>query len=72
MMMVAVMAVVVMVILQRHGSGRLEYFNGNVYDGEWMEDMRHGRGTLTYFSGEVYTGEWLNDKKRSLVSLSLF
>ncbi len=48
---------------QRHGSGRLEYFNGNVYDGAWQEDMRHGYGTLTYATGEVYEGAWANDKK---------
>eukprot|EP00741_Cyanophora_paradoxa_P025073 tig00000342_g24201.t1 len=30
----------------RHGRGRMTYINGDVYDGEWIDDRRHGRGRM--------------------------
>jgi hypothetical protein len=59
---------------QMHGHGRLEYRNGNLYTGEFMNDKRHGQGTLQQVHdvgtstglvcGGTYTGQWVNDKKQ--------
>lgn len=42
---------------QKHGAGKMKYDNGNVYEGEWMNDKRAGKGTTKYSSGNVYIGE---------------
>eukprot|EP01015_Nassula_variabilis_P029214 TRINITY_DN6237_c0_g1_i5.p1 TRINITY_DN6237_c0_g1~~TRINITY_DN6237_c0_g1_i5.p1 ORF type:complete len:221 (-),score=45.43 TRINITY_DN6237_c0_g1_i5:38-700(-) len=47
----------------RNGSGKMKYQNGQVFEGNWKEDMREGHGVL--YSGDmriVYQGEWKNDK----------
>ena len=31
---------------KRHGQGVYLYVNGDVYQGEWEEDVKHGDGTL--------------------------
>jgi hypothetical protein len=41
---------------QKHGSGKMKYDNGNVYDGEWTNNKRDGKGITQYASGNVYTG----------------
>ncbi len=30
---------------QKHGSGKMKYNNGNVYEGEWKNNKRDGKGT---------------------------
>ncbi len=35
----------------RQGRGRMAYANGDVYDGEWLEDVRAGAGVLTLANG---------------------
>ena len=42
---------------QKHGSGKMKYDNGNVYDGEWKNNKRDGKGITHYASGNVYTGK---------------
>eukprot|EP01087_Luapelamoeba_hula_P015232 TRINITY_DN4523_c0_g1_i1.p1 TRINITY_DN4523_c0_g1~~TRINITY_DN4523_c0_g1_i1.p1 ORF type:complete len:214 (-),score=28.57 TRINITY_DN4523_c0_g1_i1:198-839(-) len=29
-----------------HGTGRLDYHNGDYYDGQWHQGLKHGRGVL--------------------------
>lgn len=29
---------------KKNGHGVLYYTNGNVYDGDWEDDMKHGKG----------------------------
>ena len=44
---------------QRHGSGKLVYANGDVYEGMFANHVRNGTGTFT--SKDVtYNGEWAN------------
>jgi len=43
----------------RHGSGRIKYECGNVYDGQWEHDKRSGTGTYWYACGDTYVGQWL-------------
>jgi hypothetical protein len=38
--------------------------SGDVYIGQWVNDMAHGRGTYYHAnSGATYEGEWVNDKQ---------
>ncbi len=37
------------------------YVSGNIYEGDWVNDVRHGKGTFTYANGQTKTGYWQND-----------
>ena len=37
--------------------------NGDVYDGEWINDQKSGYGKFIFANGNQYTGEFLNSKK---------
>jgi hypothetical protein len=39
------------------------YPNGDIYEGEWLNDKKHGQGKMTYANGDIYYGDWKNDKK---------
>lgn len=41
-----------------HGTGRMEYDDGVVYDGDWAHGVFEGNGTLTWPEGDSYTGEF--------------
>lgn len=45
--------------------GVMNYANGNVYDGEWVDGNKHGKGKIimTYANKEIYDGQWMNDKR---------
>jgi radial spoke head protein 1 len=36
------------------------YPNGDVYQGEWENDLKHGFGTYTYANGSKKKGTWNN------------
>ena len=38
------------------------YANGDIYEGEWLDDMRHGKGMLRLANTNRYEGEWKNNK----------
>jgi hypothetical protein len=44
---------------------RLQYGNGDKYEGFWLDSSQcpHGLGTYTWCSGVKYEGSWLNGKK---------
>ena len=44
-----------------NGHGRTIYPSGDVYIGEYKNDLRHGQGTHTSVDGAVYTGNWKMD-----------
>ena len=52
----------------QHGFGKMEYADGRVYEGIWVEGRRSGRGQCAYgaesgpFEGQVYNGEWRDNK----------
>lgn len=42
------------------GYGRLEYANGDVYEGEFVRGVFNGQGTFTSSTGWTYEGEFKN------------
>ena len=46
-----------------HGKGKLIYEDGNVYDGEFKDDMRCGHGDFTWADGKRYIGPWIDNKQ---------
>jgi hypothetical protein len=46
-----------------NGLGRLIHADGDVYEGEWMNDQAHGKGVYLHQDGASYTGEWVEDKQ---------
>lgn len=45
-----------------NGKGRLIHSDGDVYEGEWLNDKAHGKGTYIHMDGARYTGDWREDK----------
>ena len=39
------------ILKQRHGNGMYLYENGDLYDGEWKNNMKHGYGQYRFQSG---------------------
>ena len=39
-------------------NGIMTYANGDVYEGEWNDDVKSGNGIMKYANGDVYEGEW--------------
>lgn len=48
----------------KHGYGRMKYPNGDLYEGEWVENKMHGEGTYTYKkANDIYSGAWQDGLK---------
>ena len=47
----------------RHGQGVYIWDRGDVYIGEFENNMVSGHGTITYENGNVYTGDWTSGKQ---------
>jgi hypothetical protein len=45
-----------------NGRGRLIHADGDVYNGEWVDDKAEGYGTYTHMDGAIYVGMWKEDK----------
>lgn len=50
-----------------HGHGLMKYSRapriGQIYEGNWVDDLKCGQGRMIYANGDVYTGEWSNDMR---------
>lgn len=44
-------------------AGRLVCVDGNVYEGEWLDDKKHGQGREVYPNGARYVGTFLYSKR---------
>lgn len=38
--------------------------DGDIYDGDWIDDKAHGMGTYSHSNGAFYNGEWEDDKQQ--------
>jgi hypothetical protein len=43
------------------GYGIMRYNSGDLYDGEWYENLRHGKGIFTWSDGRAYEGYYKNN-----------
>jgi hypothetical protein len=46
----------------RHGKGVHYYSNGDVYDGEFLENKRVGKSRLRFADGAEYFGQFMDDE----------
>ena len=46
-----------------HGTGKMSYDSGRIYDGEWICGQWHGRGKLLNPNGDSYDGEFFFDAR---------
>jgi len=44
-------------------AGRMQYHNGDVYEGQWNNDDKTGYGKMTYEDGDNYEGQWRNNER---------
>ena len=40
----------------KRGRGKMEWSNGESYDGEWRDDLKHGKGVLSMPDTTKYEG----------------
>ena len=45
----------------RSGTGTMRYANGDIFEGQWANDMKNGPGVYYYADGAVYEGVWQED-----------
>jgi hypothetical protein len=46
-----------------NGKGKLFFFTGGSYIGDWSDGKYHGKGILEYSNGDVYSGQFKNNLK---------
>ena len=55
----------------RHGNGKMTYYSGEIYEGDWKDDKWHGVGTFKWPNGDVYFGNFANSKRNGQGTLIL-
>lgn len=45
----------------RKGKGKMNYINGDAYDGEWKDGARNGKGIYVWNSGAKYVGDFVDN-----------
>lgn len=45
-----------------NGYGRFILADGDVFQGNWVDDKAHGDGNYYYAEGATYKGSWNEDK----------
>ena len=46
----------------RCGFGKMQYRDGDVFEGNWLSDIKNGPGSLHFEEGGRYVGTWEEDK----------
>lgn len=46
----------------KSGTGKIEWADGDVYEGQWKEDKMHGTGNFTTKGGGRYAGKYHKGK----------
>ena len=47
----------------KEGFAVMYYSNGDVYEGNWKNNLKQGYGIMKYSNGNIYEGDWEKDKK---------
>jgi len=53
------------------GVGKINYPNGDIYEGEWVGGEKHGQGVYSYNDGGNYSGNWKKMMKNTVEVLIL-
>jgi hypothetical protein len=48
---------------KRNGFGKMIYCDGDIYEGEWIDNEIKGKGIYSYKNGEKLDGVFLNGKE---------
>jgi hypothetical protein len=48
---------------KKHGRGNLTRVNGDIYMGDWKDDMWNGNGVFSEKTGSIYDGQWKDNKR---------
>lgn len=48
-----------------HGFGKINYESGDLYEGDWINNMKSGFGRYQNKDGDIYNGQWKDDKKHN-------
>jgi len=43
-------------------NGKIFFCNGDIYEGEWINNMKEGEGKLIFSNGNIYEGDFENDQ----------
>lgn len=41
----------------------MNYVNGDIYDGQWIDDSKNGVGICNFSNGDKYNGGWKADER---------
>lgn len=48
---------------KREGYGRMQYYNGDLYEGNFKNDEKYYYGAMEYSNGDIYRGNWKNNER---------
>ena len=54
---------------KKNGFGKMNYENGDLYEGLWKDGLREGEGTLINNNGDKYYGIWENDSLKDKIEI---
>ena len=54
---------------KKNGFGKMNYENGDLYEGNWKDGLREGEGTLINNNGAKYYGIWENDSLKDKIEI---
>lgn len=59
--------IIMFILCQRNGSGKLVSKLKGTYEGSWEDDLCHGAGKQVYPNGDIYEGAWERNKVKYLL-----
>ena len=57
-------------LINKEGCGEFRWKSGNIYKGNYKNDLRNGYGEMYWTDGSVYKGNWVNGIQHGLGKMS--
>lgn len=54
----------------KHGKGKLLYSNGDIYEGEFKDNLHDGQGTYDFKNKDKYEGQWIKGNREGKGTLT--